>query len=357
LWATISRSTAGGSAGARPGSGSGSGPGWGGWLLTGLIVLAGLAGVASGAQQGSGGQGSGFGDLESMRLSEVGETLSDWKRLLLILGSVMVLVLLWGGDAIRPMSLQRAGLRNVKALPAPVWFMSAFIVVLTPGLLYTSLKGMDWVTGGGGDSLRALAAPQGIAYLAGIAVALGLAYMAGKAAPQSGCKLDWIDVPVGVGLLLLVAPLVLMAGDLSMLVHKSLANGEPTRAIAHPLLQQMVDNRSDPWLWVLIATVILGAPIVEEVVYRVFVQSAFLRLTNHAWVSVIITAAIFGTMHAIGSADTKSPWYAAVTVGVLGLCCGGAFERTKRLGVPIAMHAAFNAANVAMAMWVTSPSS
>lgn len=291
-----------------------------------------------------------------MRLSEVGETLSDWKRLLLILGSVVVIVLLWGGDWIRPASLQRAGLRNVKPLPSPVWLLSAFIVMLTPGLVYTPLQDMAFLTGGEGETLRAIAAPQGVAYLAGVAVALGLASMAGRAAPQSGCKPDWIDAPIGLGLLLLAAPLVVLAGDLAMLVHRSLAEEGTTQAIAHPLLQQMVDGRSDPWVWVLVATVVIGAPIVEEVVYRVFVQSAFLRLTNHAWVSVIITAVIFGTMHAIGPAQTRSPWYAAVTVGVLGLCCGGAFERTKRLGVPIAMHAGFNAANVALAMWTTAPS-
>lgn len=354
LWARISRRTAGVRGVCSVGLGSRGGSGFGGLVLTGVIVLAGLACVAWGQSGGGSGEGSGLGSLESMRLSEVGQALSDWKRVLLILGSVLVLVLLWGGDWIRPLSLQRAGLRNVKPLPAPVWLMAAFIVMLTPALVYAPLSQMSFVVGAKGESARAVAAPQGLAYLAGVAVALGMTYMAAKAAPQSGCKLDWIDVPVGVGLLLLAAPLVLLTGDLSMLVHKSLAHGEPTQAIAHPLLQQMVNDRSDPWVWVMVATVVIGAPIVEEVVYRVFVQSALLRMTNHAWVSVILTGAIFGTMHAIGTPDTRSPWYAAVTVGVLGLCCGGAFERTKRLGVPIAMHGAFNAANVAIAMWMSA---
>ena len=289
-----------------------------------------------------------------MRLSEVGQTLADWKLLLLILGTVLVVVLLWGGDAIRPLSLKRAGLRDVKPLPTPVWLMAAMIVMLTPLLVYGPVSQMGFLTGPGGEGLRAAAASQGVAYLAGALVALGLAYMAAKAAPGAGCKLDWIDVPLGVGMVLLVAPVVLLAGQLAVLVHQSLAGEAATNAIAHPLLAQMVENKSDPWTWVLIASAVGGAPIVEEVVYRVFVQSALLRLTGHAWISVIVTAAVFGTMHAIGPAETRSPWYAAVTVGVLGLCCGGAFERTKRLGVPIAMHAAFNAANVAMAMWVVS---
>ena len=286
----------------------------------------------------------------------MGQTLSDWKRGLLVVGSILVIVLLWGGDAIRPMSLQRSGLRNVKPLPTPVWLMAALIVMLAPSLVYTPLAGMEFITGTDSDSLRAVAAPQGIAYLAGIAVAVGLTIMASKAAPQSGCKFDWIDPPIGFGLLLLVLPLVLMAGDLTALVHHSLTEGEPTNAIAHPGLERIVSDSGDPWRWVLVAVAVVGAPIVEEVVYRGFVQSAMLRLTGHAWISVIFTAAVFGTIHAIGPEEMRSPWYAAVTVGVLGLCCGGAFERTKRLGVPIAMHAAFNAGNIVAAMWMYSSS-
>lgn len=285
-----------------------------------------------------------------MRLSEVGETLSSWRRLLLILGSGVVLVLLWGGDAIRPGSLQRAGIRDVKPLPTPVWLMAGILVLLAPALTYAPLADVGWLTGGGGESLRAVAAPQGVAYLAGIAVALGLVVMAHRAAPNSGLKLDWIDLPVGLGMLLLVSPLVLLAGDLSVLVHSSLSS-PPESDIAHPLLARMLEGRGDPWAWVLILSAVVGAPVVEEVVYRAFVQSGLLRLTNHAWVSLIVTAAIFGTVHAIGPAGSALPWYAAVQVGVLGLCCGAAFERTKRLGVPIAMHALFNAANIAVAMW------
>ncbi len=285
-----------------------------------------------------------------MRVSEVGQTLAEWQRVLLIVGTILVIVLLWGGDAIRPLSLQRAGLRNVKPLPATVWLMAGFMVLLIQSLTITPIRQMEFFVGPDPESLRGVAVSQGVAYLAGVVAAFGLLSMASKAAPESGCKLNWIDFPVGFGLFLLVLPIVLLAGDLSVLIHHSLTEEGTTKAIAHPTLELIVNNRSDPWAWVLIAAAVIGAPIVEEVVYRVFVQSAFLRLTGHAWISVIVTAVIFGTMHTVGG---TSPWYAAVTVGFLGLVCGGAFERTKRLGVPIAMHAAFNAGNVGMAMWMS----
>ncbi|MBK7403072.1 MAG: CPBP family intramembrane metalloprotease [Phycisphaerales bacterium] len=323
-------------------------------MLTGLIVALVALGFPALAWAGQTHQGSGGGNLESMRLSEVGQTLYDWRRVLLLAGSAVVLVLLWGGDAIRPGSLQRSGLRNVKPLPPPVWWMGGLIVLLAPALTSAPLRDIGWITGGAGSSLRSVAAPQAVAYLAGIATAVGLLIMAGKAAPQAGLKIDWIDVPLGMGLLLLVSPVVVLTGNLAELVNQSLTSEAPANTIAHPLLSKIVEGSGDPWAWVLIAVAVVGAPIVEEVVYRVFIQSGLLRLTNHPWVSLILTSVIFGTMHVMGPEGTRIPWYAAVEVGVLGLCCGAAFERTKRVGVPIAMHATFNAANIAVAMWAAS---
>lgn len=285
-----------------------------------------------------------------MRLSEVGQAISDWWLALLIGLSVLVIVMLWAGDAIRPGSMGRAGLRNVKPLPVPVWLLSACIAMLATGLVATSLAQMEFLVGSSPESLRGIAAVQGVAYLAGIAVAIGLVIMASKAAPQSGLKLHWVDLAVGVGLLLLVLPIVLLAGDLARLVHTQLTKGE-VEQFAHPTLRMMVDNPGSPWTWVLIASAVIGAPIVEEVVYRGFLQSGLLRLTGHAWLSLIVSAVVFGTVHTLGSEDQSLPWHAALQVGVLGLCCGAAFERTKRLSVPIVMHATFNAINVGWTMW------
>ncbi len=289
-----------------------------------------------------------------MRLSEVGHVISQWRLGLLIAGTVLVIVMLWAGDAIRPGSMQRAGVRDVKPLPVSVWLLSGGIVFLAPSLVAAPLSTMEFLVGASPDSLRSIAIVQGIAYLAGIAVALGLVTMASKAASQSGLKLHWVDAAVGLGLLLLVFPIVLLAGDLAQLVHVQLTSGGSVDRVAHPLLRMMVENKGNPWTWVLIASAVIGAPIVEETVYRGFLQSGLLRLTGQVWISLIVSAAVFGTVHAIGPSESVSPWYAAVQVGVLGLACGAAFERTKRLSVPIAMHAAFNAVNVGVAMWGTA---
>ena len=49
--------------------------------------------------------------------------------------------------------------------------------------------------------------------------------------------------------------------------------------------------------------------------------------------------------------------HAIVPLLALGLYIGLVYERTGRLGVPIAMHAAFNAGNIAMAFWAAAETS
>jgi len=290
-----------------------------------------------------------------MRLSDIGRTLQEWKLPLLIAASVLVFVLLWSGDVIRPGSMGRSGKRAVKSLPIPIWLMTGFLIYVAPAMTLQSISKVSWLVGQNPDALRATAAPMVVSYVLAAILTIGLLVMTHRAAPKAGLGIDWIDPPIGLGLLVLSLPFVLLSGDIAQIINTSLTQHAPDQAdaIAHPLLQLIVDNRHDPWAWAMIAAVVLGAPIVEEAVFRVYLQSVLLVVLRNTWAAILVAAAIFGTVHAIGPAQTASPWYAAVEVGVLGLCMGAAYERTKRVGVPIAMHAAFNALNVGMALWMS----
>lgn len=292
--------------------------------------------------------GDGLAELQSMRVGDIGRTLVDWKLVVLGLLSAVVVALLWGGDAIRPGSLSRAGVRDVKPLPAAMWLFGAFVVLLSAPLAHEAARAQGWVVGPDAGSLRRTLAPMSLAWLAGLVTSLGMLYMAARAAPGSGLKPAWIDGVIGVGLFLLAAPLVLLAGEAALLLHESI-RGEPEPAIAHPALTMLVNHRGEAWSWAIILGAVIGAPILEETVYRVFLQSAVLRATGRAWVAIAVSAIVFGAMHAVGPQGVK--WYAALQVGVLGLCCGLAFERTKRVVTPMAMHAAFNAVNIVLALW------
>ena len=49
-----------------------------------------------------------------------------------------------------------------------------------------------------------------------------------------------------------------------------------------------------------------------------------------------------------GGAVEGVPYYALAPLFMLSVTMGLAFERTKHIGVPIVMHAAFNALNIAL---------
>lgn len=125
--------------------------------------------------------------------------------------------------------------------------------------------------------------------------------------------------------------------------------GERPDNVAHEGLKLMMGPLSDPWRLLLIACAVVGAPIIEEIIYRGFLQSALVRGCDAAgisrWVGVVGASTVFAGVHA-GSV----PPHALVVLLALGVCFGVAFERTGRLGVPIVMHAVFNLANIAIAL-------
>jgi membrane protease YdiL (CAAX protease family) len=173
-------------------------------------------------------------------------------------------------------------------------------------------------------------------------------HLLARSGPEAGVKFKAGDVMIGLWAFLLAWPLVEASSIGAVLVHQWMDGQAIT--LAHPTLAQIVSSPNDPWRWVVIASVVLGAPIVEELVYRVFIQSAIVRVVGGVWPGVLITAAIFAGVHRAGGAESAVPWVALAPIFVLGLAMGIAYERTKRVGVPIMMHIAFNAVNVGLAM-------
>ncbi len=100
----------------------------------------------------------------------------------------------------------------------------------------------------------------------------------------------------------------------------------------------LYDSASGVWLVVLGVIVVLGAPLVEELVYRGFLQSGLQSKFNDG-VALVVVAAWFAGVH---GRVAELPGLFAFAL-VLGLCL--AF--TKRLGMPVVAHLAFNATGLA----------
>jgi membrane protease YdiL (CAAX protease family) len=112
--------------------------------------------------------------------------------------------------------------------------------------------------------------------------------------------------------------------------------------------QQVQQNASDlasrasgASMFLLVMVIVVGAPIVEELVYRGLIQRALASRLS-APVAVAATAALFTFIH---FRPIEYPGLAVLAV-VLGVSAAA----TKRLGLPIAIHIGFNATGLLVAV-------
>ena len=140
-------------------------------------------------------------------------------------------------------------------------------------------------------------------------------------------KIDWLGVPLGV-----FCQVVLM-NVVNWPLNKwwpETFNPERIETRARDL----VDNAQGAWFIVLFVVVVIGAPFVEELVYRGFIQGGLQTRIGSTW-ALIITSAWFAVVH---MEPIEFPGLFAFAI-VLGLC----YRRTQRVGLSIVTHLAFNA--------------
>lgn len=145
-----------------------------------------------------------------------------------------------------------------------------------------------------------------------------------------GLRARWIDLvglPIGVASQLILVPLVTL--PFTRLFPDSFS-AERVEERARGLAEMA----SGPWIVLLVLVVVVGAPLVEELVYRGFIQLGLAPRIG-ATVSLLVTAAWFTLVHL---SPPEFPGLFAFSL-VLGLCAA----RTGRLGMAVAAHVAFNA--------------
>jgi membrane protease YdiL (CAAX protease family) len=140
-------------------------------------------------------------------------------------------------------------------------------------------------------------------------------------------KIDWVGIPLGV-----FCQVVLM-NVINWPLNKwwpETFNPERIETRARDL----VDAAQGAWFIVLFVVVVIGAPLVEEMVYRGFIQGGLQTRIGSTW-ALIFTSVWFTVVHL---EPVEFPGLFAIAV-VLGLC----YRRTQRLGLSIVTHLAFNA--------------
>jgi membrane protease YdiL (CAAX protease family) len=170
-----------------------------------------------------------------------------------------------------------------------------------------------------------------------------------RARPDADLRLSARRLPAALAWSALALPVVLAVSTLASLALV-LLEGTPPPAVAHNTLAIIVENRAEVWAWVIVAATTLAVPIVEEVLYRGVIQSAILRATGSTWGAVGATSLLFALVHWPMAPDPRSLAIMLPTLASLSVLMGLAYERTRSLAVPVVMHAAFNALNVALAV-------
>jgi membrane protease YdiL (CAAX protease family) len=98
--------------------------------------------------------------------------------------------------------------------------------------------------------------------------------------------------------------------------------------------RDIVSTAPGAWLVLLVLLVAVGAPIVEEIVYRGCLQTQFVSAAG-AVIGVVVTAVIFAAIHL---SPVEFP-----ALFVFALLLGFVRQKTGTLGLPIVTHFAFNA--------------
>ena len=149
---------------------------------------------------------------------------------------------------------------------------------------------------------------------------------------------DLLGIPLGVAVQVAVLPLVYWP---LRAAWPDTFNDDKVQQRARDLWQ----HAHGAGLLLLILVVVIGAPVIEELVYRGLLQGAFERRAA--------TASIASRLAAVG---VVAVWFAVIhfqpveTPGlfVVGLAFGLATWFTRRLGMGVCAHMAFNATGLVM---------
>ncbi len=160
-----------------------------------------------------------------------------------------------------------------------------------------------------------------------------------------------MGVVAGVVGLALALPPVEAAASLGQALQQAIS-GRPPDPLAHDTLQVLMATTPDLGWWLMVAGAVVGAPVLEEILYRGFLQQGLRRLDIGPWLATVSTAGLFTLMH-LPALPIEGRISALSGLFVLAIGLGLIRERTGRLAPCILAHALFNTFNLLLAIATT----
>lgn len=262
-----------------------------------------------------------------------------------VIAAVAAIACLLAFDIARPGSLERAGKRSIATVPAYVWLACAIMCYLIFTLSQVGALELPLNLKIGDTDPRNVALLTFFGFLGGTLSTVVLARLLSIAEPGAGLEITQRCLVQGLLGALLTFPIVALTGILLGMLNHAL--GGKTEQLGHETLRTLSESPDSFWPWVSVGCAVILAPIFEELLFRGMLQTAMVRAFGRTWPAIFVTSALFAATHLF---SINMPWYGVAAIFVLSIGLGVAFERTKRIGVPIIMHVLFNAANVAITL-------
>ena len=146
--------------------------------------------------------------------------------------------------------------------------------------------------------------------------------------------------------LLAAWPIMMAAITLTMLVAE-LIWGPGYEMQQHQQLELITEYTQLPLRIMIVFVAVIIAPLLEEMLFRGFVQTtirSFFNIRNNAWPAIAASSVFFAIMH-----ENPGHWPALF---VLGVCLGYSYEKSGSLFRPIFIHLFFNASSIATALFL-----
>jgi membrane protease YdiL (CAAX protease family) len=140
--------------------------------------------------------------------------------------------------------------------------------------------------------------------------------------------------------LLAVWPLILAAVTVTIYFAKLFMN-QDYQMQQHEQLEMITEYPQLPVRIMIVFVAVVIAPLLEEMMFRGFVQTtirSFLNIRNSAWPAIAASSVFFAIMHA-----DPSHW---PSLFILGVCLGYSYEKSGSLLRPIFIHLFFNATSI-----------